>query len=180
TLPLMEGNYNLTGGVIQYKAGGQTVRGGKTYYAIEISNGSNVLAGAGDITLLTNGSFTIKNGGTFTISNNKSIDAFPVNGTQTISIEGGGTFRCGSNQGFNGFAETFAAWSSIDASVTNFNLAAGSTVDYIYAGDQPITNANGVVYGNLVISGSGNKTAPSGTLTIQGNLTKSGTSSFIH
>ncbi len=180
TLPLMEGNYNLTGGVVEYKAAGQTVRGGKTYYAIEVSNGSNVLAGAGDIALGTNGSFTVKNGGIFTITNNKSINATPSDGTQTITLENRSTFDCGSNQGFNGFTEAFGAWSSIDASVIHFNLDPGSTVEYMYAGNQPITNADGLVYGNLSISGSGTKTAPTGVLTIKGNLAKSGTSTFMH
>ena len=187
TLPLMDGTYNVTGGLIQYATTGQTIRGGKTYYAIEITNGSNVLAGAGDITLGTNGSFTVKSGGIFTITNNKTINGFPVNGTQSVTVENGGLFRCGSNQGFNGYPEGFAAWSSIDATITHINLNAGSTVEYMYAGNQQITNANALIYSNLLITGSGIKTAPplmpsapSPILTVRGNLTKSGTSTFIH
>ena len=186
--PLMAGTYNLTGGVIEFacnNSSGQTIRG-KTaasdpilYYTIEVS-GKYVTAGANDITLKTNGSFKVKNGGTFTITNNKTIKASPTDGTQTVTLENGGLFECGSNQGFNGYTEAFSAWSSIDASITHINLNPGSTVEYMHAGAQPLTNADALIYSNLSIAGSGNKTAPSGILTVQGNLTKSGTSTFLH
>jgi hypothetical protein len=47
-------------------------------------------------------------------------------------------------------------------------------------GDQPITNANGLIYQNLILSGTGNKTAPPDDLIIQGNLSKTGSCTFIH
>jgi hypothetical protein len=46
-------------------------------------------------------------------------------------------------------------------------------------GDQPITNGNGLVYSNLMLSGTGNKIAPASMLTVQGNLLKSWSSIFI-
>jgi hypothetical protein len=53
-------------------------------------------------------------------------------------------------------------------------------VQYTRSGDQPVTNANSLQYHNLVLTGSGIKTAPAGSLIIKGNLSKSGTASFAH
>lgn len=50
----------------------------------------------------------------------------------------------------------------------------GSTVEYVQNNVQPITNFNNLVYSNLVLSGTGNKTAPADTLTIAGNFSKTG------
>ena len=73
------------------------------------------------------------------------------------------------------------------------SLEAGSTIEYAREkltlpatasnGDQTITQINAtlvpVAYQNLILSADGVKTAPSAaTLTIQGNLTKSPTSTF--
>ena len=178
--PKMAGTYNLTGGVIEFKGSNgtpQTIRS-KSYQNIEVT-GNNVSMSDGNITLNTNGIFRVKGGGVFTINDN-TING--PNGTQTIIVESGGYFKCGTNMGFNGaFITSIPIKSSaINADVENIVLQENSTVDYSRTGDQPITNANGLIYQNLVISGSGNKTAPSGNLIIQGNLTKSGTATFVH
>jgi hypothetical protein len=174
TQPMMGGTYNLTGGVIQFNGtNGQTIRS-KSYQNIEVT-GAGVGNSNGNITLNSNGTFTVKNNGIFVINDNN------ITGTgvsQTVTIENGGIFRCGNNKGFNGFTPTLTDNSSVSSFITNINLNAGSTVEYMRGGGQPITTANNLIYSNLSLAGSGTKTAPAGTLTIQGNLTKSGTSLF--
>ena len=184
--PSMAGNYTLTGGVIEFKNSSLTAQTiiTKSYQNIEIT-GSNVKNSGGNITLNTNGTFTVKNGGIFEINAN-SITC--PSGGGTVTVENGGVFLAGNNQGFNGFTTTSTPPnnSSVHSNITNIILQPGSTVDYsrsipqLSTDDQPITNANNLVYQNLSFSGSGNKTAPAGTLIIQGNLSKSGTASFIH
>ncbi len=186
TNPRMNGAYNLTGGVIEFKGSGatpQTIRN-QTYQNIEVT-GTNVNNSDGNIILKNAGTFTVKSGGTFTINDNTI--AGPV-GVQTITVESGGTFKSGNNKGFHGFAFTTAPKfnSSINADIENIILQPGSTVDYsrasppLSSGDQPITNTNGLIYQNLILSGTGNKTAPSDNLIIHGNLSKTGSAIFIH
>jgi len=183
----MAGTYNLTGGVIEFKGSNgtpQTIRS-KNYQNIEVS-GTNVLMSQGNITLNSNGTFKIKSGGVFEINDNTITGA--GDGTQTVMVESGGFFKCGNNKGFNGFTITPAPIksSAINSDIKNIILEPNSTVEYSRAnpplsdGDQLITNANGLIYHNLIISGSGNKTAPSDNLIIKGNFTKSGTSTFVH
>jgi len=184
--PPMAGSYNLSGGVIEFRGSNgtpQTIRS-KSYQNIEVT-GNNVSMSDGNITLNTNGIFRVKSGGVFTINDN-TING--PNGTQTIIVESGGYFKCGTNKGFNGFTITSAPIksSAINSDIENIILEPNSTVEYsrssppLSDGDQPITNANGLIYQNLVISGSGNKTAPADNLIIQGNLTKSGMATFVH
>lgn len=176
TQPMMVGAYNLTGGVIQFNgASAQTIRQ-KSYQNIEVT-GAGVGNSNGNITLNSNGTFTVKNNGTFVINDNNITGS---GGTQTVTVENGGIFRCGNSKGFNGFTATLTDNSSISSTISNINLNTGSTVEYMRGGDQSITNANGLIYSNLSLAGSGTKTAPTGILTIQGNLTKSGTSTFAH
>ncbi|MDE3185839.1 MAG: hypothetical protein KGM16_20695 [Bacteroidota bacterium] len=179
--PKMAGTYNLSGGVIEFKGSNgtaETIRS-KNYQNIEVT-GTNVGMSDGNIILNNNGTFTVKSGGVFTINDNT------INGTtggiQTVTVKSGGYFKCGTNMGFNGATITSIPIksSAINADIENIILEANSTVDYSRTGDQPITNAGGLIYQNLMISGSGNKTAPSDNLTIQGNLSKTSSVSFIH
>lgn len=178
-LPLMDGIYNITGGIIQYNYSGgttQTIRS-KTYQNIEIT-GNNVGNSNGNITLNDLGTFMVKPGGVFSINDNTITG--PA-GNQLVTVESGGIFKCGNNQGFNGFSSTFADNSSIHSNIETVTLMDGSTVDYVRAGDQPITNTNGIIYSNLILSGaSGNKTAPTGLLTVNGNISKTGGCTFVH
>ncbi len=178
--PKMAGIYNLTGGVIEFNGSNltaETIRS-KSYQNIEVT-GNNVLMGDGNITLNNNGTFIVKSGGVFTINDN-TING-PV-GTQTVTVEGGGYFKCGTNMGFNGATITSIPIksSALNADIENIVLKENSTVDYSRMGDQPITNAGGLVYQNLVISGTGNKTAPSDNLIIQGNFSKISNALFVH
>ena len=184
--PQMNKSYNLIGGVIEFRGSGatpQTIRN-QTYQNIEVT-GTNVNNSDGNIILRNGGTFTVKNGGVFTINDNTI--AGPV-GVQTVIVESGATFKTGNTKGFHGFAFTTAPKfnSSLNADIENIILQPNSTIEYARAspplssGDQPITNANNLIYQNLVLSGTGNKTAPINNLTIQGNLTKSGTCTFMH
>jgi hypothetical protein len=175
TQPMMNGDYNLTGGVIEFAGNGsQTIRP-KNYQNIEIT-GQGVGNSTGNITLNPNGTFTLKSGSIFEINDN-SITG--TGGTQKVTVENGAIFRTGNNEGFNGFTPTLYNFSSIHSNITNIELETGSTVEYMRAGDQPITNSGGLVYQNLAIGGSGNKYAPVGTLIVQGNLLNSGSAIFI-
>jgi hypothetical protein len=184
--PKMGGVYSLTGGVVEFKctnATPQTIRG-KNYQNIEIT-GTNVLMSGGNITLNNLGTFKIKNGAIFT-ANDNTIDG--PTGTQTVTVESGGLFKCGTNRGFHGFTITSIPIksSAINSDVENIILQPNSTIEYsrssppLADGDQPITNANGLIYQNLILSGTGNKTAPPGNLIIQGNFSKTGSCTFIH
>lgn len=176
TQPMMAGNYTLTAGVVQFNGSSLQYIRPKNYQNIEIT-GVGVANSDGNITLNTNGTFTVKNGGVFEINDNNITG---TGGTQSVTVESGGTFRCGNNQGFNGFVPTLTNNSSINAGITNISLNAGSTVEYIRKADQPITNANNLVYQNLALAGSGNKIAPSTMLTVQGNLQRSANAVFSH
>jgi hypothetical protein len=176
TQPNMDGTYNLTGGVVEFTGGSAKTIQSKPYQNIEVT-GSNVGNSNGYIILNNLGTFIVKPTGIFSINDN-SITG-PI-GAQTITVESGGVFKCGNNKGFNGFIPELYAYSSINPDIENIILAPGSTVEYTRAGDQQITNANGLVYQNLTLSGSGIKTAPSDVLTINGNLSKTTGSVFAH
>ncbi len=179
--PKMGGTYNLQGGVVEFKCSNltpQTIRN-KSYHIIEIT-GTNVLMSQGNISLNDGGTFVIKSGSVFAINDNTIIGS--GKGTEIITVESGGTLRCGNNQGFNGSEITSIPIksSSIHKNITNIILEPNSTIEYSRPGDQPITNANGVIYQNLVLSGTGNKLAPPDNLIIEGNFSKTSAATFIH
>ena len=181
--PHMSGDYLLTGGVIEFACNsisGQTIRS-RTYQNIEVS-GLYVGNSNGNILLNSNGTFKVISGGVFAINDN-SIKALDNTSGQTVTVENNGTFLCGNSKGFNGFASNLTDNSSIHSNISSVSLGAGipaSNVHYTKAGDQPITNANGLVYGNLHLSGTGNKIAPNDKLTVLGNLLKNTASVFQH
>ncbi len=188
--PDIDGSYNLSGNsVIEFynsgTVGNETVKGKNgisqdiLYNQIEIT-GNKTGNSNSNIVLNSNGTFTVKSGGVFEINDNSIIAANATSG-QSVTVENNGTFLCGNNKGFNGFTSNISENSSIHSNITTINLGTGlpgSTVHYTRAGDQPITNANGIVYGNIVLSGSGIKTAPASTLTINGNLSKTSSCTF--
>ncbi|MCW3091316.1 MAG: C-terminal target protein [Ferruginibacter sp.] len=181
--PHMSGTYNLKGGIIEFACNGisgQTIRN-TAYQNIEIT-GAYVGNSNGNITLNNNGSFTVKSGGSFEINDN-SITAAASTGGQIVTVENNASFLCGNNQGFNGYSPSLSNNSSVHANITNISLVKGnpgSSVNYTRLGDQPLTTANGLVYSNLILSGSGIKTAPTGELSINGNLTKTTACKFEH
>ena len=178
TQPMMNGAYNLTGGLIQFtnsKATTQTIRSPKTYYAIEVT-GVNVSNSSGNINLASNGSFTVKSGGEFNINADQITGS---SGTQIVTVEAGAKFQCGNADGFSGGNGSTGNSASIKSDIETISLASGSTVNYMRSGNQTITNQ--IAYQNLTISGTGNKTAPlEDVLTIQGDLKKTTASVFVH
>lgn len=164
TLPLMQGDYTLTGGVVEYVTGSaaKTIRS-KSYQNIEVT-GNNVSNSSGNITLNSNGTFTVKTGGIFTINDDAIVGP---TGSQTVTIESGAIFKTGDIHGFNG--GTGATATSVRSDVENIVLANGSIVEYSRGnpfanGDQTITHFS-PAYRNLHISGSGNKTLQHNTAT---------------
>lgn len=190
--PDIDGSYSLTGGIIEFYGSNVTRQNikGKTaagstvinFYKIEV-NGTNVGIGLYNIVLTSNAlcSFTVKTGATYTMSDMTIAgSASPISLCKLV-VETGGLFNCGNNQGFHGYTQLGLNSSSINSNIvaTNITLDPGSTVAYIKDGDQPITNTK--EYQNLIIAGnSGTKTAPAGTLTVDGNFTKTGNSIFAH
>lgn len=195
-LPLMRGDYNLTGGILRYtNTGAQTIRAttptatlGK-YQNIEIT-GTNV-SNSGNVNLNKGGTFTVADGGIYYMRDN-SITGDNISGQETVTVKTGGRFKTENGQGFHGFSATLTENSSIHSNVENIVLEPGSIVEYSrdivtsIIGDQEISNAltsnypTAFVYQNLIISGSGKKTAPANNLTIAGKLTKTSTSIFKH
>lgn len=194
TLPLMRGDYNITGGIIRYTYTGATTQrirnpsSGK-YQNIEIT-GTNV-SNSSTVPLNTGGTFTVANGGIY-FMRDFSITGDNVSGQETVTVKNGGRFKTENSKGFHGFTATFTDYSSIHSNVENIVLEPGSTVEYSrdiansVIGDQEISNAlttNNPInftYQNLEVSGTNIKTAPSTTLSIAGNLTKTSTSIFKH
>ena len=188
--PDMDGTYNLSGNsVIEFYNSGtvanETIKGKDgisqdiLYNQIEIT-GNKTGNSNSNIVLNNNGVFTVKPGGVFEINDNSIIAANTTSG-QSVYVENNGTFLCGNNKGFNGFTSTFSENSSIHSNITTVNLGTGipgSTIHYTRAGDQAITNADGIVYSNIILAGSGIKTAPASTLTINGNLSKTSSCTF--
>ena len=179
--PPIDGIYNLSGGVIEFRCSGstsQTIRS-KNYQNIEVT-GTNVGMSDGNIYLNKDGTFKVKSGGIFSINDNTITGS--GDGSQTVTIENGGLLKCGTNMGFNGATITSIPIksSAFNADIKKIILEPGSTIDYSRKGDQPITNADGLVYQNLVISNTGNKTAPSGDLVIEGNFSKTSEAVVLH
>jgi len=188
TQPAMEGVYNLTGGTIEFANNNATSQSIRTissnYNNIEIS-GKSVRNSNGNIKLNPGGSFTVTPTGIFTINDDAITGG---SGEQTLTIKSGGIFNCGNSLGFYG-APIGITSPSVKNDIENIFLEPGSTINYSRS-NPPLTNGNQVItligadgtvpYQNLILSGNGNKTAPAGTLEIEGNLTKTGSAVFIH
>ena len=105
-----------------------------------------------------------------------------VASTGMVSVNSTGRLTTASAYNLYGSSATTGAIYS--SSTSQLTLAAGSTVEYNRLGDQPIqAKPAGQTYYNLILSGSGNKTAPdvaSGPLEILGNLSKTGSATFVH
>lgn len=187
--PDIDGTYLLNGGVIEYYNSGtltnelvkskNNANNDILYNEIEIT-GNKVGNGAGNINLGAGGKFTVKSTGIFEMTDNSIVGP---SGSQTFIMESGSLFKCGVQPGFIGPA-AFPSSPAVRDNIETISLQTGSIVDYSRAtpaqvsGDQVITNT--IPYQNFTISGNGTKTAPSGTLAIQGDFTKTGTATFAH
>lgn len=188
TQPAMGGVYNLTGGTIEFANNDETPQSIRTidsnYNNIEVS-GKSVRNSSGNIKLNPGGSFTVTSTGIFTINDDAIMG---TDGEQTLTIKSGGIFNCGNSLGFYG-APVGITSPSVNSDIENIVLEPGSTINYSRS-DPPLINGNQVItlagpddtvpYQNLILSGTGNKTAPAGTLEIKGNLTKKDLAVFVH
>ncbi len=111
------------------------------------------------------------------VSNNSTVTGikFKPGGLGTFTVKSTGTFKLDNTAGFTGGSST--AINNANTPTVTLKMAAPLN---IVMPDQTITNQAGLPYYNLAFSGSGNKTAPAGVLTVNGNLTNSGTSTFLH
>jgi len=175
TQPNMRGDYNLTGGTVEFvnsSSTPQTIRNGDEhiYQNIEI-NGTNVGNSSGNILLHNDGTFSVKTNGIFAINDNSIKAENDLSNNVAVSVENNGTFKTGNSKGFSGFSSTFSDNSAIHSNITNINLMNGSTVEYSREGDQLISAQTNVGQGlegnyyNLKISGSGEK-FPDANLTV--------------
>ncbi|HMT97260.1 MAG TPA: T9SS type A sorting domain-containing protein, partial [Ferruginibacter sp.] len=189
--PLMNGAYNLTGGVVEFASNAatrQTIRGTQTnaYYNVEVT-GTNVGQSSGNINIKHGGTFTIKTNAILHMNDVAIVDSTGTT-TQSFVMEAGSKLFTANILGFNGPVVGFNT-PTVKSDIENISLAAGSTIDYnrsnFYLG---LANGNQVVtttlpYQNLIFSGDGNKTPAAGTtITVEGNLTKGGrpTANFVH
>ena len=115
------------------------------------STGGVIIANTGTITSTGNKAFT---SAPLTVNNGATLDngGFTITGGSTLSIVSGGTLKLNGTSAFpTGF--------------TTFTVGPASTVEY-NGGAQTVATVN---YGNLVLSGTGNKTFSAAT-TIAGNF----------
>ncbi|MDQ2864219.1 MAG: hypothetical protein M3R50_11350, partial [Bacteroidota bacterium] len=124
----------------------------------------------GNINLAPGGLFTVKSNGRFKINADQITG---TSGVQTVIVEADAEFACGNADGFSGGNGSSGNSTSIKSDIENIVLTPSSTVSYSRNNNQTITNY--APYKNLLLSGSGIKTAPAGILSVEGNLAKSGT-----
>jgi hypothetical protein len=107
------------------------------------------------------------------VSTSSTATGLNIRSGGTFTVNNGATFKVTTAAGFSGSTST-AINNTNNPTIT---LVAGSTIDY-WDASQSITNSTS--YQNFAISGTGDKTAPAGTLTVKGNFSKSNTSVFKH
>jgi len=188
-LPWMNGNYNLTAGVVEFSninATRQTIKGeaNHAYYDVEVT-GNNVGQSNGNINIKNN--FSILANAVLHMSNRSIVQA--AAGTQTFRMYSGSRLLTANDLGFHGPLSGLNAPTVKSPDIDNVTLDANSTIDYNRSnfylgnpnGNQTITTT--IPYQHLILSGDGNKTpALSSTLEVKGNFLKGGnpTAKFIH
>ncbi len=114
------------------------------------------------------------------VSNTSTTTGILFQNTGTFLVKNGATFNLASTAGFSGSAVT----SINNTNIPSITLEPTSTINY-YDATQTITNtavtspATGN-YFNLTLSGTGSKIAPSSSLVILGNLSKTTAATFAH
>ena len=117
---------------------------------------------SGTYTKLITNNLDLGSASTLTVNGTFDADQLLLKGTtgsQTLTVNNGGIFKTANTNGFSGSANT-----SVDIGVENIILASGSTIEYNKLGAQMVTNGvitspSNVNYQNLVLSGTGIKTA---------------------
>ncbi|MCX6284146.1 MAG: hypothetical protein NTW31_07935 [Bacteroidetes bacterium] len=100
-------------------------------------------------------SFTVNSGGT--VNTASVICTNSGTACHTTTINDGGLFNF-----------TSGSWGTIGFSNNSYVFGPASTVEYSGSGDQDVGNP--ASYGHLILSGSGDKTASTGDITINGDL----------
>ena len=168
-LPNMGGDYNITGGTIEFTANAVKIRTPNTYHNIEITVPTNkeVTYSGGNLTLNNGASVLVKSNATLTsTSGNASLVGTSGN---MLTVESGATFKTAVTAGFYGPSGLPNLSPSVRDNIT-LDLRPGSTVEYARlsgefgipanasSGDQIITPLT-TGYQKLQISGDGIKTA---------------------
>lgn len=117
---------------------------------------------SGTYTKLITNNLDLGSASTLTVNGTFDADRLLLKGTtgtQTLTVNNGGLFKTANTNGFSGSANT-----SVDIGVENITLTSGSTIEYNKLGAQMVTNGvitspSNVNYQNLVLSGTGIKTA---------------------
>ncbi len=188
TQPLMNGQYLLTGGVVEFASdnvSSQNIRGtaNNAYYNVEVA-GNNVSQSSGNVNINSGGSFTIKDTGVLYFTD--AAITGPT-GAQTFTMETGAVFNVANEWGFNGAPEAVLPFRTpaLHLNFETVTLNTNSTINYNrsnppLAGTGAQTVTSTVPYQNLVFSGTGDKTPAAGaTVEIQGNITKAGTTAVF-
>lgn len=107
---------------------------------------------------------------------NVSLASTPISmrSSSVFRVTTGGVFRHQNVNGFSGSANTCIT------DVPAVILEEGSTIEYFRDDGAGQNISNQEPYKNILLSGSGNKTAPPGILTVQGDLIETGSAQFIH
>jgi hypothetical protein len=105
------------------------------------------------------------------ISNTSLVTGIKMQIGSVFTVKTGATFNLANTAGFTGSAATAVS----NANTPSITLESNSTINYNGAA-QTITNTQ--AYENLILGGSGIKTAPTTNLLINGDLTRSGTHTF--
>ncbi|MEO9210200.1 MAG: T9SS type A sorting domain-containing protein, partial [Ginsengibacter sp.] len=134
---------------------------------LNIKNNTN---SSGSVKIIGTKNVTIDVNMILTIDGNFDVTDRIISGAGGVTISSIGTYLTSLASGFSG------AGSSITASGP-LSLEDGSTVNY-NGGSQTITNS--IDYSNLILSGTGTKTAPAGVLNILGDYRRITPSIFAH
>ncbi len=165
--------YIASGSGTKPDAGGTYILGDNTTMEFAGTSGLTIRLGGSASLFYSN---IIVNGTNVSQASNGAGIKFKPGAMGTFTVKNGATFKLHNTAGFTGGITT-AINNANNPTVT---VEDGSTINYSNAGDQTITTQVGLPYYNLAFSGSGNKIAPAGVLTVNGNLSKSGTSNFLH
>ncbi len=144
---------------------------------ISLSGSGTIDASLGGESLNINATTTLESGSSLTVVNSVNIAnsiLFTVNGDLIV--------RSGNIVGGNGSSQlTMGSNASVEldgsmllTGVLDASTNSGNTVEYNGSDPQTIKDPSSSTYENLVISGTGTKTFPTTTLTLDGNLTIDG------
>lgn len=145
-------DFTLQGNRTFYSGGDDPVNETNSWWTNTDGTGSHPSAfNNGDIFIVQNG-HTMTTSGTWNVSGLNSVvritNGGSITATNEINLSVNTSFEINDGGTYNHNNNTSAVWGGTET------IGANSTINYGFAGDQPIGN---ITYGNLTISGSGNK-----------------------